>query len=159
MVVLNGRSVLSSPQPGRPVNCRTLSICETHTASVVIIVGCGGGNCKTATEICQAQATDLQYTRDIVDQSGNPVDVSSAVVSFTVFASVTGATLLTKTTADASMARPSATRVQWDIDGTESLALSAGSLYYEFWIVTSTGERYLAAYGPFKVQDTRKFDA
>lgn len=158
-IILNGRSVLLSPQPGRPVNCRAASICETQTRTAVIIVGCGGGNCKTASELCQAQGTYLQYIRDMRDQAGNVLDVSSSELVFSVYTSVTGTLLLTRSTAGATIDRVSTSRVQWEIDSADSLALSAGSHYYEFWVTDSGGERYLAEYGTFKVRDTRSFDA
>lgn len=158
-VILNGRSVLFSPQPGRPVNCGTASICETQTRTAVVIVGCGGGNCKTKSELCQDQGTYLQYIRNMTDQAGNVLDVSSSSLVFSIYTTVTGTLLLTRTTAAGTIDRVSTSRVQWEINSADSAALTPGSHYYEFWVVDSTGERYLAECGTFKLNDTRNFDA
>jgi len=159
MIVLNSRSVLLSPVPARPVNCGTETLIDTDTGDIMVQTGCGAGNCKVAKDICQAQGTYMQYTRNIVDDAGNAVDVSANTITFTIFQSVTGNTLLNKTTADGSVLRPTSTSIQWEIDSAESLALPTGARYYEIWLTDTAGERRLAAYGRFLVQDTRKHDA
>lgn len=155
-VVLNSRNIVVGI---RAANCRSASIIENDSRIAEVIVGCGGGKCKRSSKICQAQGAYLQYVRDIQDQSGNPLDISSSLVTFTVFTSVKGSVLLTRTTADSSIIRVSNTRVQWEIDGTDSLALAAKSHYYELWVTSVSGDPYLAEYGTFVIQDTRKYDA
>jgi len=139
--------------------CGTARVREEWKGTAVVPLGCGRMNCIRKEDWCFPQHADGRFVYDIVDQSGDPIDISGARIQWIIAESVTGAILLAKDTDDGSMAKVTTTRVQWDIDSTESAALPARNLYHEMMITTTLGENRFPFAGRFRVEDTRIADA
>jgi hypothetical protein len=99
------------------------------------------------------------FVADIVDETGAPVDITTADVTWILADSVAGTIRLTKSTAAATMIKSSATRVQWTITSAQSGALAARSYYHEMQITNSGGEKQTVMAGRFDLIDTRISDA
>lgn len=155
MIVEN---LVTAGTPRLAITCLFPVIYEAETVYPIWATGCYMG-CLYKKELCLPQRNDREYTANPLDQDGNPVDISSAVVTWIVADRVDGTILLTKTTADGSMSKVTSTRLQWDVTSSQSGALPAGRLYHEMQITNSAGEKQTAMAGVFKVIDTRIGDA
>lgn len=136
--------------PAPQIICGTARIVETTFGRAVWNTGCYMG-CVYERELCIPRYDDQEFVFDVVDQDGSPVDISTSTVVWVVANQPGGTILLTKSTADSSMSKSSATRVQWDITKVQSGALPVGRLYHEMNIVNSGGEDQQAMRGVFKV--------
>ena len=116
--------------------------------------------CIQKISLCIGQANDKGFLFTAYDQDGALLDVSAAnEITFIVSDQVTSAILLTKTLSGGTVTLNNAHQFSIDITSAESGALPVGALYCEVGLVNSGGDKYTLGAGPFKVQDTRIWDA
>lgn len=106
-----------------------------------------------------AQHGDVDVQIDMLDQAGNPLDISGfQSLTWIIADSVRGAILLTKTSGGGGIALPSATRGVVALTSAETGALPARRLYHELRGVNSGNEAQTMVAGYVYVEDTRIAD-
>lgn len=148
---------------GRP---RPRRVCiKAQRRGPVIVRGLWQSECSKMAirrqDIEIAQHDDVTIQIDMIDQSGNPLDVSAFMsLTWIVAESVRGVVLLQKTnTVGGGIILPSATRANIALTNLETGALPARQLYHELRGINSGGEYQTMLAGSFRVEDTRISDA
>ena len=134
------------------VSC-TAIIKENATQTARIdYMSCG---CSKNLDLCIAQSADKTFNL----QDASTIDYTSATeVTFDVWESINGASVITKTLSGGDITLANAFTFTFDISGTESKAMSATRKYCEAWVTLAGGERRNVGRGTFTVEDTRKHD-
>lgn len=110
-------------------------------------------------DICIAQHDDVTIQIDMLNDDGNPLDVSGfQSLTWVIAESVRGTILVSRTTLDGGMSLPSATRGVVVLTNAVTGALPAKSLYHELRGINSGGEYQTMVAGKCRVQDTRISD-
>lgn len=113
-------------------------------------------DCFQRIDPCIPQGADRAFV--FVDRAGADLSAATEITADIWQDSSSGSLLLSKSLTGATITLPADDRIMFEVSATESEALDAGNRYIEIW-VTISGDRYLLGKGPFKVIDTRKFDA
>ena len=107
-----------------------------------------------------AQHNDVSVFIDMLNDSGDPLDVSGFIsLEWVVAQSVRGSILISKTLASGDLVLPSAFLATASLSRAETGALPAKTLYHEFRGINSSNEAQTMVAGKFKVIDTRIGDA
>jgi len=116
--------------------------------------------CIKKIDLCIGQGNDKSFLFTARDQSGALLDVSGAQeITMIVAAKVTSAPIITKTLTGGTITLNNAHQFTAAFTDTQTASLSPEVLYCEVGIVSATGMKYTLGAGPFRVQDTRIWDA
>jgi len=129
------------------------------TPTCVVTIDARACCCPVNREICLAQGA----SKFLLFQDSDEVSFENATeITFDIYPTKppnAGAAVFSATLSGGEITLVASNAYSLKIENAESLSFSAGSRYYETWLTTSDGDRLLAGLGPFRVIDTRRYDA